>query len=305
VTDNNNNMSDLANRFIQLFRDLPFPSGDEFTEEAISFFQYGNDILLSYRGNSDTLIQATNAYLATKNHIYVRAGAANVLMSASYISGGKYDKNGIAEALRLIQSAKSFAYGQYELDYIEANVYNVMGNTQALKQCIENMSEYDEASRESSFARLQMRYYDNLGDLKKVRHWFEIGSKRAEEETEIRRISILSHMAGIIMDRVEFTDEAIVLYRKVVQLNANDPWAWHNLSLLYWRNKDYDKSGECNRRALDLMNFGAAQNITENLVKIWEKNRHKDPLNEYPRYLSSSTARSEIKSLNSLLTGKK
>lgn len=305
MTDNNKLMSDLANQFIRLFRELPFPNEGEFTEEAISFFQYGNDILLSYRGNSNTLIQATNAYLATKNHIYVRAGAANVLISASYIGGGKYAKNGLEEALRLIQNAKSFAYGRYELDYIEANVYNAMGDTQSLKHCIDAMSEYDEASRESSFARAQMRYYDRLGDLKKVRHWFEIGSKRAEEESEIRRISILSHMAGIIMDRVEFTEEAIVLYRKVVQLDANDPWAWHNLSLLYWRNKEYDKSGECNRRALDLMNFQAAQNITASLIKVWEKNRHKDPLSEYPRYLSSSTARSEIKSLNSLLTGKK
>lgn len=275
--------------FIKLFQDTPFPGGMEFTEEANAFFRYGNDLVYAYRGDSNLLMQASKAYFATENRAYAHAGAASVLGSASYIGGGKYYKKGLQEAFHLIQNAKNFAPDMYEIELIEVSLYRAADDMDMFEYTLKNLARLPESNTESSFAWMQMRYWMKRKDMKLVRHWFEVASKRAEHENDVRRMGIFFTMADALANIKEYTDEAIALYRKVTQLNPGDPWAWHNMSLLYMDKKDYEKAGECNRKALDLMNFKNAEGVMQDLIKIWEKARHKDPLREYPRFLSSAT----------------
>ena len=295
--------NNLVQSFINLIRDTPFPGGEEFTEEAIGFFEYANDIVLTYRGDPSVLVEAFKVYMATGNRAYAHAGAGYVMITASYI-GGKtnFDKQGLQEAGFLIENAKLFAPNRYEIEFIESTLCNAYGDVAGLETVLNNLQHFPESSTASNYAQAQMRYWNWKKDMKRIRHWYNMAIERAENE--IRRIAILSHMAGILSDRSEYAEEAIQLYRQVVELNPNDPWTWHNLSLLYLDKKEYVKAGECNRRALDIMPFGNAENINKELIEIWAKTSHKDPLKEYPRYLSATSARSEGGVLNRLL-GKK
>lgn len=295
-------MSDsLAQRFINLIHDTPFPSGEEFTEEALGFFEYGTDIILTYRGDSSVLVQAFKVYLATDNRAYAHAGAANVLICASYIGGNKNDRQALEEASLLLENAKLFAPNRYEIQLIEAILCNAYDDVTGLETILNNLQRFPQSSTDSNYAIAQMRLWYQRNDLKRTRHWYNMAIERAENE--IRRVYIIGFMADVLLG-LKLNKEAIQQYRQVVELNPNDPWAWHNLSILYMREQEYEKAGECNRHALDIMPFGNAEHINKDLIEIWQKTSHKDPLREYPRYLSATSARSEGGMLNRLL-GKK
>lgn len=292
-------MSDLAYYFISVFRDIVFPTVGDITEEAVAFFQYGNDIVLAYNGQQSVLIQAVRAYWATDNRAYAYAGAANVLVKASYLGNiVNFFQEGLNEAIHLIETAKTLAPNRYEIEFVEAFIYNAKSNTDKLEMMLKHLQRYEEASTDSGYARLQMHYWSNRGNLIKVREWYERGLQLTEQENDIRRMAIIAQMAATLLNKDGFTDETIALYRQVVQLNPHNAWAWHDLSYIYASRKEYEKAGECNRRALDIMQFPAAEAIAKVLIEIWEKSRHKDPIKEYPRYLSSTTARSDKKAFN-------
>lgn len=295
--------SDLTLYFIDLFRKIDYPISEEITEEAIAFFEYGNDMLMMYRGNPDLLFQAVRTYWACNSAPFGYAGAANVLVCASYSSGGNYEREGLYHASLLIDKAKYLAPDNYEIESIEAQVYNTQKDANKMRAVLNKLRRYPDVKTRSDYARMEMAYADLIGDIDKARQWY----KRALDlvENDMRRVSLISHMAGILLRKKGYQEEVIELYRQVVQLDPNDPWAWHNLSLIYLNRNENDKAGECNRHALDLMPFQMAEMITKKLVDRWQRGQHKDPLKEYPRYLASTTARPENKAFNWLFGNEK
>lgn len=74
----------------------------------------------------------------------------------------------------------------------------------------------------------------------------------------------LNRMASMESNKSDFGD-AIKLYRRVVALDPQDPWAWHNLSWIYLEQGDLDNAEECNARALAIMDFGMARLIQRDI----------------------------------------
>lgn len=79
-------------------------------------------------------------------------------------------------------------------------------------------------------------------------------------------------------------EESLGLFHEVVKIDPNDPWAWHNMSWMYLRLKDYTNAGSCNDRALRIMDFGVARNIQKSLINHWSQNRNPDVLKDVPPY---------------------
>jgi hypothetical protein len=52
------------------------------------------------------------------------------------------------------------------------------------------------------------------------------------------------------------------------------------MSIIYLRTNDYSKAFDCNRRALHIMEFGAALSVQDQLIKHWGQQRHDDVMRE-------------------------
>jgi tetratricopeptide (TPR) repeat protein len=61
------------------------------------------------------------------------------------------------------------------------------------------------------------------------------------------------------LERLQRYDEAIDAYRNVLQLDPNDAWMWHTMSLLLLNQGRLEEALQANTQALSIMNFGNAQ----------------------------------------------
>jgi tetratricopeptide (TPR) repeat protein len=61
------------------------------------------------------------------------------------------------------------------------------------------------------------------------------------------------------LERLQRYDEAIEAYRHALQVEPNDAWAWHNISLLLLNQGRLEEALQANTQALSIMSFANAQ----------------------------------------------
>jgi tetratricopeptide (TPR) repeat protein len=268
--------------FLNVVNKLDIPDSDEMTDESRDLFESGRDVMLMYRGHPDTLMQALQLFMATDCRPFVYAGAAIVIMSSSYISDGKYDPAGVKEALKLLDQAKQTARSRcFAIEMIEPGFHSNLGDLKKARNLLDKLGQFDEAQTSYRFAIAEMDYADKTNDMTGVKYWNELGFKRAQNN--IQRLYALNALAGTFLMKKK-DGEALGLYHEVVKIDPSDPWAWHNMSIIYMRRGDYSNSGYCNDRALSLMDFGAARHVLGNLINRWSKSRNPDILDDIPPY---------------------
>jgi tetratricopeptide (TPR) repeat protein len=267
--------------FVNLFKQIEMPTSKTITEEGRELFERGCDTLLMYRGHPDTLMQALRLFLASDTRPYVLTGMALILDHASYISGGKYEPDGIRIALQRLAEAQDIAPFRFEINIIEPGIYGNLNDIERMREQLDTLRSNSEARTSFRYAITEMWYWEKKNDLSMVVRWNETAFKNAANN--VQRLFALNALAGIYL-RKDYNEEALELYHEVVKINPGDPWAWHNMSIIYFEQQDYTNAGKCNDRALRTMDFEAARNIQRSLVKVWSKNRHADVLHEIPPY---------------------
>ncbi|HEX2906291.1 MAG TPA: tetratricopeptide repeat protein [Phototrophicaceae bacterium] len=281
-------MSDeQARYFVNLLDQIKMPDCDFSTEAARQIYDEAHDVLLMYRGHPDTLMKALQGFVATGVRPYIYAGMARIVLLASYISSGKYDQWGVKQAAQLLQQAQRYASGYFEIDMIEPEIYNLLGQLETMRLKLDNLRRYVEAQTSFRFALLELWYWENGNNLDTITDWCRTAFERAE--TGIQRLYALNNLASTYMNRQHY-QEALGVYQQLVKIDPQDPWAWHNMSWIYLNIQDYASAGACNRRALDNMEFEAARTIQKKLVEMWSKSRLPDILDDVPQYVSVEQA---------------
>ena len=276
----------LAEQLLEVFKNTPLPESNEITEESRQIYMHAHDILLMYRGHPDTLLQAYQVFLATNVRAYVYAGMARIILMAGYISGGDYDADTVREGYRLLRDAQEFAPHQFEIDMIEPEVYNMLKQYKKMRACLDDIIMHPDADSHFRYAILELWYWEKR-EGREAERQIERWSNRAQElaSTHIQKLYATNNLAGVYLDRVQYK-KALELYQLVVKLDPGDPWAWHNMSIIYLRTDKRDKAFDCNRRALHIMEFGNALNVQESLVKFWSRKRHDDVIDEACPYIT-------------------
>lgn len=272
-------MSDENVRYFdEMLKKIDMPTDTAVSEDAREIFERGRDMMLMYRGHPDTLMQALHYFMATESRPYAFAGAAQVMYAASYLSGGKYDEEGVRIALKWLTSAQEINPHRFEINLLETGFLKDKAQVRAL---LDRLRTHPEARTSFRYAMAEMDYWDDMNDLDKVKHWNQVAFQNAQNNTQ--RLYALNAMASTYMTK-NMLEESLGLYHEVVKIDPNDPWAWHNMSWMYLRLKDYTNAGSCNDRALRVMDFGVARDIQKSLVNRWSQNRNPDVLKDVPPY---------------------
>lgn len=257
-------MSDeMTKHFIDMLdNQVEWPESDETTEKAAEIFDYAMAIMGMYRGHPDVLIDALRAFVATACRPYAYAGAAYVLSGAAYLSNQEYDLDGIKAAMGWLERAQEIEPDSSEINLIEAILYLRSQRPEDARTVLDHVGQSGPHS--FCFCMGEFAYWDTKHDITRCRDWSQRAMLLATHD--IQRLQVLNKLAGAYM-RAELRPEAIGLYEKVVEIDANDAWAWHNMSVMYLDLNQLKKCDQCNKRALKIMEFGAAQNIKVYLDK--------------------------------------
>lgn len=250
-------MSDAMSQQInQIVAQSSIPAETAITPEATRRYEQATEILDTYRGHPQVLFDALRAYLATGSRPYAYAGIARVLSAAAFEHDDLYDQKTLTQALDWLQRAQEIVPDRNDVNLVEAILYLHMKRYQDARTVLDHLGQA--GTPDYHFCLTEMSYWDAQRDIPRVEQWYHRAV--ALTQTEDQRTYLLEMFAGVyLMNKMQ--DQALPLYERLVQIKPDNPWAWHNASVILYRQKNYDRAEQFNRRALQIMDFGAARNI--------------------------------------------
>lgn len=76
---------------------------------------------------------------------------------------------------------------------------------------------------------------------------------------------------ALLLQQLKRYEESLAIYGQLASLAPNDPWMWHNQSLMLYNLGRYAEALQCNDRALALMQFGVARDFRQKILDALTK----------------------------------
>ena len=250
----------LLRQFLDLYRQVDWPQNRQAFPIARLTYEKGLDAVNLYRGNPEYLRQTLGIFLRTNSRPYAFAGASYILAAASYLSGTEYDPEGLNHALIRLQEAQHDEPHLTEINLIEPLICIYAIQLPRARALLDTL----DASQPASYlvCLTELRYWYRVPDTGQFERWYRSAMQAAA--TAERQICLLDIQASFYMALKDYP-RAIQAYETLGRLTADDPWLWHNISVMYYRMKQYDKAATYNRRALALMDFESARKMEQDL----------------------------------------
>ena len=251
--------SQLINTINRLLHSYEWSSESTISPETKEQYERGLDVVHAYRGDPDQLFEALKVFQAIPSRPYAFAGIAYTLLAASYRHDTEYQPEGLKETAQWLVEAQSLAPDQVEINFIVAMLYVLQKRDDEARSWLNAL-----ALKPPNYyvCLAEMRYWEHRRDIHKVYDWYVKASKAAERSEQ--RIYAIHMVAGSLLE-ADLPMQASEMYEHLAQYTPDDPWLWHNLSIAYYQQGQYEKASECNQRALQLMDFEAARQMTQRL----------------------------------------
>ena len=256
-------MSDEQFRYIlQLAHQIEWPPNRAILPGSQAVYEQGLDLLNTYRGYPEVLVQALRVFHSTNVLPYALAGLAATLSLSSYLMDNNFDPAGLQEAERWLQLAQSMAPDRLEINFHEAGRYIQAKQLDKARQILDKLGNDPKSSKYFFFCTTEFFYWDRLGNLPKVQFWHD--KAQAAAGNSLQRYYVRHMFAEFYLDNGFYLDY-IKAAEELTGLSPGDPWLWHNLSIAHLQLKQFPEAEFCNQKALSLLGFGAAQEIREQL----------------------------------------
>jgi tetratricopeptide (TPR) repeat protein len=258
--------NEMVEFILKLVERTPMPESTNVTGIARAAYEQARDVQSMYRGHPEILIDALKAYWATGAQAYVYAGIASVLAAASFVQGYEYEEYGLNRALEFLRKAQELGRERPEIEVVEAEIHIAAQRFPRARFIL------DQLARHSEFyaAIAEVRYWEHH-DITKATTSFKKAMELAENET--RQLWALNTVARVYLRR-RINAEALKAFEQIVKIDPGDPWAWHNMSIIHLESKNFSKAEDCNRRALQLMDFEAARRVRTSIrdsKNLWQR----------------------------------
>ena len=191
-------------------------------------------------------------------------GAAEVMRVFSYLRGTISAPVGLIQGLRFVEQAQYMFPDQPDALVARINLLTSYPGEQWIDLAEETLAILKlVAPRHPRLPDAESNLLIRLNRLNDALVCIErtLGNPPTPEEEHVA----LARKARIL-DRMKYSASALAAYDVVNQRYPDDPWAWHNKSLLLISLSRLDEAWACNQRALSLMTFGQALKTREGLL---------------------------------------
>lgn len=256
-------MSDDQFRYIlQVAHQIEWPSNREILPGSQAVYEQGLDLLNTYRGHPEVLVEALRIFHSTNVLPYALSGLAATLSASSNIMGNNFNAAGLGEALRWLNHAQSMASDRLEINFIEAQIAIQARRVEIARQLLDKLAKDPQSQKNFFFCTTEFFYWDRLGNLPKVQFWHD--KAQAAVTNSMQHYFVRHIFAAFYLNNNLYLDY-IREAQGLTRISPGDPWLWHNLSVVHFRLKQFPEAEFCNQRALSLLQFGAAQEMREQL----------------------------------------
>lgn len=257
-------MKTLVGELEKIIEQAQWPMEHQMTMKSRRIYEEGLDIVNSYRGHPAVFLDGLNAFQATRSTPYAYAGIAFTLtVAASGEDTSKAIKQGLEKAMHWLEKSQYLEPDRLEINFIEATIYMYGKDLRNSRVVLDYLNQQD--SRNNYYVCLtEMNYWRKRGLKQQYFQWFQQAMKTADNNR--RQAFVLNSLANFYLENRMY-EKSIKAFQKVVKLDPNDPWAWHNMSLMFLDMKQLKEAGQCNKVALSIMDFGAARQIEQEIKK--------------------------------------
>ncbi len=220
------------------------------------YVEKGTALLTDYEGRADQLrlVEAYffKALLRDAKFVPAYVGMARASLNKGYLSGTRYRPEAMRDAEHWMAEGAAIDKDHPTLLNFRGFYLYVQGRREEAIRIQEDLVKRD-PSKARYWRRLAV-YYTETYRVRKGEAAFGEAASRSGSERESAR---LYAMMADAFRHVHLTEKAEAAYVKSVELAADRPWVWNNLSIAQRELKKCEEAERSAEKALSLMPFGA------------------------------------------------
>jgi len=251
---------DLAAKLMVVLERMEWPTEERPTDQGWEAYKVGLDRVDGFRDDPQTLAAALRTFQAGGSRPYAFAGVAYTLITATREADGRFDEDGLDEAMDWLEKAQSTAPDLVHINFIEALIYLYNGRFDDARLILDYLHEQE--PQNFYVCRAEADYWQAQGELSQALHWLAQSIEQAQTVPE--RMRLRRKMADWQFAAKEY-EPALAIYKEVSRVDTEDHQLWHKISICHWHLENYAESGDANRRALALKDFPAGRKMEEAL----------------------------------------
>jgi tetratricopeptide (TPR) repeat protein len=196
-------------------------------------------------------------------------GAAEIMQRLAYTRGNVYVPYGLRQGLRFIALAQAADPENADALVTRARLLASSSDRTWLRLAEDTLRRVQAiAPQHPRLPAAEATLFSHFREYEKALAAADQAIARAP--TPFERVQEQIGRANILL-AMKRDVEAIAAYQQLLETESDDPWLWHNLSIALARVERYQEALESNQRALALMPFAAAMELTPELRKLAAK----------------------------------
>lgn len=200
-------------------------------------------------------------------------GAAEIMLRLSYIRNGVHVPQGLRQGLRFVALAQAAEPENPDALVIRAKLLAGYPDKRWLRlaeQTLERLQAI--APNHPRLPEAEYRLFDQYGEYDKALACLE--RLIAHPATPDEEYAARTGKAMILMNMGRYEESAAAYHTIIQDWDDKDPWVWHNLSIVLSQLGRYDEALRANQRALAIMPFSAAFELTPKLEAKLRQGAH-------------------------------
>jgi tetratricopeptide (TPR) repeat protein len=252
--------NELTRAIEQLAAQLEPPPDHAITDDVREHFYAAMDKANMYRGDPQPLVEALRLFWQTPSAPLFYAGVAYVHSLAAYVQNVAYSKVGLNIAREWLQRAQQITPNLTEPLIVQAFISIRDSQYREARQTLERLQTAGADSFYFFTARMELCSFGSRADREAA---YQIAVARATNESQLVYVhnKAARYCSPFLEDR-----KALSLYQKILAITPEDPWVWHNMSIIYYRWSNLPKAWKCNKEALRIMDFGNAKSMRKRII---------------------------------------
>lgn len=251
----------LIDQMLQALEKMSWPDNPKVSQLGYQAYQVGLEKVAAYKGDPKALGDALRTFQTGDSRPYAFAGVAYTLLAAAREADGSYARAGLDGAMGWLEKAQEIAPDVVAINVIEAFVYIYDGRYDDARLVLDYLAAQEPDNEYLLLAEIE--YWQRQKDVAQVVQWCEKAIRVATSVPQ--RLRLRSRLGDCYLEH-GLLDQALAVYQEALHFDKQNVWLWHNLSLVYWRQENYEEAARCNKRALALSDLPQARQM-ENALK--------------------------------------
>ncbi|MBE2220112.1 MAG: tetratricopeptide repeat protein [Anaerolineae bacterium] len=239
------------------------PTRHSVTPEDRAQFAHASKILDKYHGLPEQLQDAFEEFTQIQSKPLFHAGLTTFLITYSYIQGFSYEEKGLEKAYGWLQGAQEIAPDELGVLLAGFDYYLAAKKYPECRELLERGLNLYPNDFELQVRRIN--FLTRQGTVRQIENAVKTTEKLNLTKEQKQRLLALE--ARAYLDRRQW-NKSIEKYKKLTKLTPDNPWAWNNMSIAQLETKNAFTAYISNRKALSLMDFGAARSMQKQIQPV-------------------------------------